>query len=54
MSNCKPVFTPMDVKAHLSADDPVDNTVIKSMKMGNREVLYQSIVGSLMWLSLGT
>jgi hypothetical protein len=54
MSDCKPVFTPMETKIHPSADDPVDNEVVRTMKIGDREVTYHSIVGSLMWLTLGT
>jgi Reverse transcriptase (RNA-dependent DNA polymerase) len=54
MSDCKPVFTPMDTKVRPSADDPENNEVIRSMVIGGRETTYQSIVGSLMWLTLGT
>jgi Reverse transcriptase (RNA-dependent DNA polymerase) len=54
MTDCKPVFTPMDTKIHLSADDPINNETVRSMKIRDREVSYQSIVGSLMWLALAT
>jgi len=54
MKDCKPVFTPMDTKSTPSANDPIDNTTIKSTKIGDRNVSYQSIVRSLMWVTLGT
>jgi len=54
MSNCKLVFTPMDTKVMPSVNDPIDNMMVRSMKMGGQEVLYQSIVSSLMWLMLAT
>jgi hypothetical protein len=54
MSDCKPVFTPMETKICPSADDVTNNDTVKSMKIGDREVTYQSIVRSLMWLALGT
>jgi Reverse transcriptase (RNA-dependent DNA polymerase) len=54
MSDCKPVFTPMETKIHPSMDDPVNNEVVRTMRISDREVMYQSIVGSLMWLTLGT
>ena len=54
MKDCKPIFTPMDTKSTPSTDDPLDNTVVKTTKIGDRDMSYQSIVGSLMWVTLGT
>jgi len=54
MKDCKPVFTPMDMKAQPSTEDPTDNATIRTMKFGDREVSYQCIVGSLMWVMLAT
>ena len=54
MKDCKPVFTPIDTMVQPSTEDPIDNTTIRTMKVGDREVSYQCIIGSLMWVMLAT
>jgi len=45
MKDCKPVFMPMDTKAQPSTEDPINNTTIRTMKVGDKEVSYQCIAG---------
>jgi len=54
MSTCKPVWTPMAHNLHLSATDPEDDRTIPEMIIEGKQVSYLSVIGSLMYLMLGT
>ena len=54
MSICKPVWTPMVHNSQLSATDPEDDRVIPEQVIKGRQVSYLTIIGSLMYLMLGT
>lgn len=55
MADSKPAWTPMETRPNLSMDDPNgDNTPIFEMDINGRNVSYSSIVGSLMYATMGT
>ena len=54
MSTCKPVWTPMVHNSQLSATDPEDDQVIQEQVIEGCQVSYLTIIGSLMYLMLGT
>ena len=54
MSTCKPVWTPMAHTSQLSATDPEDDWTVPEQLIEGRQVSYLTIIGSLMYLMLGT
>ena len=54
MSTCKPVWTPMVHNLQLSASDLEDNWIIPEMVIDGKQVSYLTVIGSLMYLMLGT
>ena len=54
MSTCKPVWTPMAHNSQLSMTDPEDDRIIPEQVIEGRQVSYLTIIGSLMYLMLGT
>ena len=54
MSACKPVWTPMAHNSQLSATSPDDNQSIPEMVIEGHQVSYLTVIGSLMYLMLGT
>lgn len=55
MSNSKPIWTPMAPNTQLLAENPDgNNTSIFKMKIGDQNVSYASIVGSIMYAVMGT
>ena len=54
MSACKPVWTPMAHNSQLSATSPDDNQSIPEMVIKGHQVSYLTVIGSLMYLILGT
>jgi len=54
MSTCKPAWPPMAHNLHLSATDPENDRTIPEMIIEGKQVSYLSVIGSLMYLMLGT
>jgi hypothetical protein len=54
MSECAPLSTPMSHSAHMTANDPEDNTPIFKVVWNGKQVSYTSAIGSLMYTMLGT
>jgi len=54
MSTYKLVWTPMAHNLHLSATDPEDDQTIPEMIIEGKQVAYLSVIGSLIYLMLGT
>jgi hypothetical protein len=54
MSECAPLSTPMSHSAHMTANDPEDNTPIFEVVWNGKRVLYASAIGSLMYAMLRT
>jgi len=54
MFTCKLVWTPMAHNLHLSVTDPEDDQTIPEMIIEGKQVSYLFMIGSLMYLMLGT
>ena len=54
MASSTPVWTPMTHDTILSGTDPEDNTVLLEILINNKRVSYLTVIGSLMYLMLGT
>ena len=54
MSACKPVWTPVAHNSQLSETSPDDNQSIPEMVIEGHQVSYLTVIGSLMYLMLGT
>ena len=54
MSTCKPVWTSMVHNLQLSASNLKDNWIIPGMVINGKQVSYLTVIGSLMYLMLGT
>ena len=53
-SACKPVWTPIAHNSQLSTTSPDDNQSIPEMVIKGHQVSYLTVIGSLMYLMLGT
>src|SRR6202008_1093409 len=54
MSESRPVSTPIHTRIHISENDPIDNTTLPRISIGNTSISYASAVRCLMYAMMGT